>query len=300
MRNYTALITFLLLGLRLEGFSQLVADRQWYPYIDESVHREVSLSYDDLVAKQRPESPWTVIPSFGWTFFNKGRDSWTRETIDVFYQPQKDRLYGASVDAMQRSSNGSDVRYSLNAAWYRSKRLELHGEVTYTPSADFLADVTYAAGLQYSLNPTLTLLLDVKRLEYRSNSSRPDYSITQIVAGVSYWFSENSYVRLRHTHGWVHGEADFDYYSASIHFDDLPKNSQLAVSVGYGTDPELDSTSTGAILTDAYFCSIYYKRKLKRNLSMYVGLEYVYRMQADSSGELYQSITPTIGISWKF
>ena len=146
----------------------------------------------------------------------------------------------------------------------------------------------------------MTLLLDVERLNFDSNINSSEYDITQIKPGVSIWFTEKSFVTLRYTHGWLHDETDYDYYSAALNFGDMPCDGRLTLGFAYGTDPELEFGAIGATLTDAYICSVFYKQPIKPDLSIYAGLEYVYRMRPDSNGELYQSMAPTVGLVWKF
>jgi hypothetical protein len=81
---------------------------------------------------------------------------------------------------------------------------------------------------------------------------------------------------------------------------DMPCNGQLTLGFAYGTDPDLDLGSGVTALSDAYLFSIFYKQPINPDLSIFAGLEYVYRMRSDTNGELYQKLTPTIGLSWKF
>lgn len=286
--NSTGYLIFsVLCSLEMSSFAQSVFNA---PHEKDAQH-----AVEEVISK-----PWTVVPSYSYSFFNKGRDSWQRESLDIYYQVNKQLLLGTSVDFHQRPPNSDDFTYSFNASWYPRRHLEVHGEVSVTPDAHFLANERYALGLEYTLNPKVTLLFDVERLEFDSSSTRPDFQITQIKPGVSYWLTDKTALTLRYTHGWLHNESDYDYYSASVKFVDLPRDAQLTVGVAYGTDPDLDFGTIGATLSDAYTCSVFYKQPLKPDLSIYAGVEYVYRMRADTNGELYQRITPTIGLSWKF
>ncbi len=249
-----------------------------------------------------PAYQWTLVPAYSWSFFNKGRDSWQKESLDLYYYLEKEKLLlGTSVDMMHRPPNGDDTMYGFNAAWYALDNLELHGEVSLTQDADFLPSERYSLGLQYRLNPKLGFLLDVEQLNFGSYAPAwEDDGITQIKPGFSYWFTENTFATFRYTHGWVHDQADFDCYSAAVVFGDLPRDGQLSIGISYGTDPDLDFGTTGTALSDAYTFNIFYKEPIKPNLTLFAGLEYVYRFQTNNNRELYQMWTPTIGLSWKF
>ena len=287
MNSPTSLVILVLFCLRTDHFGQ-------------SVFNTPNEKGAEYLVGEKSFKPWTIVPSFSYSFFNKGRDSWQRESLDIYYLADNSLLLGGSVDFQQRPPNEDDFTYSFNSSWYPRKNLELHAEISITPDAHFLANERYSVGAQYTLNSKATLLFDVERLDFDSNSTRGQFHITQIRPGVSYWLNEKSEITLRYTHGWLHNESDYDYYSASVKFIDLPRDAQLTVGVAYGTDPDLDFGTMGAILSDAYTCSVFYKQPIKPDLSVYAGVEYVYRMRADTNGELYQRITPTIGLSWKF
>lgn len=266
----------------------------------EIENSELAGSHAKEVIQPKPLRPWTIVPSFSYSFFNKGREDWQRETVDIFYQPDKYLLLGGSVDFVQRPPNDNDIMYSFNASWYPIKELEVHGEVSYTPNANFLPNNIYSAGFQYMLNPKVTLLLDVDQLYFDPQYGTTKYDITQVKPGISYWFTEETFITLRYAHGWVHDEVDYDYYSAAVNFGDLPRDGQLTVGFAYGTDPELDFGAPGAGLSDAYIATVFYKEPIREDISVFVGLEYVYRLHPFRDEELYQSITPTVGLVWKF
>ena len=252
-------------------------------------------------AASEQDKPWTLVPSFSWSFFNKGRDSWQEESVDLYYYLAAQKLLlGVSVDAMHRPPNGYDIAYGFNASWYSSDELELHGGIEVTPDADFLPSERYSAGLQYRLNQRIGLLFDVEHMEFSSYAPDWDHGITQISPGLSYWFTDKTYVTLRCTHGWIHGEERYDYYSAAVNFGDLPYDAQLTLGLAYGTDPDFEFGTLGTTLSNAYTFSIFYKQPINPDLSIFAGLEYLYRLRPDNDKELYQMWIPTIGLSWKF
>lgn len=252
--------------------------------------------------ESEPAYQWTLVPAYSWSFFNKDRDSWQKESLDLYYYLEDKKLVlGTSVDMMHQPPNGDDIMYGFNAAWYAFDNLELHGEVSLTQDADFLPSERYSFGLQYTLNPKLGFLFDVEQLNFGSYAPAwEDDGITQIKPGISYWFTEKTFATFRYTHGWIHNESDFDCYSATVNFGDLPRDGLLTLGISFGTDPDLDFSTTGTALSDAYTFSIFYKEPIKPNLTIFAGLEYAYRFQPNNDRELYQMWTPTIGLSWKF
>ena len=249
-----------------------------------------------------PEYQWTLVPTYSWSFFNKGRDSWQKEGLDLYYYLEKEKIMlGTSIEMMHRPPNGTDIMYGFNASWYALENLQLNGGVSLTQDAEFLPSERYSLGLQYRLNQQLGFLFDVEQLNFGSYSPAwEDDGITQIKPGISYWFTDNTFINFRYTHGWVHNQSDFDCYSATVNFGDLPRDGQLSIGVSYGTDPDLDFGTTGTTLSDAYTINIFYKEPIKPNLTLFAGFEYVYRFQSNNDRELYQMWIPTIGLSWKF
>lgn len=259
---------------------------------------------DDAYVKDvrdHPDHSWTLVPSFGWSFFNKGRDSWQYEGIELYhYLAEEKLLLDASVEMMQRPPNGSDVVYGFGASWYPNDHLELHGRIQLTDDADFMPSERYGLGMQYRFHPQWELLMDVEHLNFGSYAQNWDDGITQIKPGLTYWFNDKTRITMRYTHGWVHDEVDYDYYSLDLTLGDLPRNAELVLSLAYGTDPDIGFGTGKATLTDAYVIGLMYKQPINPDLTFFVGLEYVYRLRPDNDRELYQMLTPTIGLSWKF
>ncbi|MFC4992618.1 YaiO family outer membrane beta-barrel protein [Rubritalea tangerina] len=312
MQSYYPIVLTAFVGSLTSVFSQVTSEtyveRKSQEYLTNQARKEAVAGTQvdqadtsgKMVLEEKPFRRWTVVPSYSHTFFNKGREDWQRATLDMFYQPRKDLLLGGSVDYLSRPPNDDDVVYSLNASWYPLKKLEVHGEVSYTPDANFMPNNKYTAGFQYIINSQFTALLDVDQLYFDLKNSDEDYDLTQIKPGVVWWFTEESNVTLRYAYGWVHNEVDYDYYSAALNYGELPRDGQLTLGFAYGTDPELDLGAPGALLSDAYIGTLFYREPIKPNLSVFAGVEYVYRLRPNSDEELYQSITPTIGLVWKF
>ena len=290
LNKQTFLIILVMIGLLEDHYGQSPNS----PFPAETINLEQLDS--------KPAYQWTLVPAYSWSFFNKGRDSWQMESIDLYYYlPDEKLLLGGSVDMMHRPPNGNDIMYAFNASWYARNDLEIHGEIALTQDADFLPSERYSLGLQYRLNPKLGFIFDVEQLNFGSYAPAwEDDGITLIKPGISYWFTEKTFATFRYIHGWVNNESDFDCYSAALNFGDLPRDGQLTLGISFGTDPDLDFSTTGTALSDAYTFSIFYKEPIKPNLTIFAGLEYVYRFQPTNNHELYQMWTPTIGLSWKF
>ena len=244
---------------------------------------------------------WTLVTAFSHSFFNRNYDSWHKESVELYYYlPDIKVLLGTSMDFEERSASRSDLVYGFNARWYATKPLQLHSGIKLTDDADFLPGERYTLGMQYRVNPELELLFDVERLEFQDQVAIWDDGITQIKPGFTWWMNEHNRVTLRYIHGWVHDHSDFDYYSAKFHFADLIRDGVLSVGLAYGSDPDFGFGSTATTLTDAYILSVFYTEPIKENLKIIVGIEYVYRLRPDNNRELYQMLTPTIGLSWNF
>jgi hypothetical protein len=80
----------------------------------------------------------------------------------------------------------------------------------------------------------------------------------------------------------------------------LPGGGRLTVGFAYGTDPDLDFGTNETGLSPAYTYSLFYRQPITKDLSVFGGVQYVYRLKQDSNDELYQQLTPTLGLIWTF
>jgi hypothetical protein len=80
----------------------------------------------------------------------------------------------------------------------------------------------------------------------------------------------------------------------------MPYDGRLSVGLAYGTDPDLDFGTGDKSLSNAWIGSIFYQQPVTENFSVIAGLQYVYRLRENNSGQLYQQWSPTIGGIWKF
>lgn len=244
---------------------------------------------------------WTLHTAYSHSFLNKGNGDWSKEVIDVYhFLPNQKLLLGLGVDFEQRSSNRDDIVYGVNAAWYAAEKLEMHAAIELVEDADFLPSESYLIGVKHRYDQRIEAHFELEHLEFSDPVAGWDDGITQIKPGITWWFDDHNRMTLQYTHGWVHGDEDYDYYSAKFHFGDLIRDGTLSVGFAYGTDPDFSFGTGATTLSDAYLVSVFYTEPITKDLTIYGGVEYVYRMRSDTDGELYQMWTPTIGLSWKF
>jgi len=76
---------------------------------------------------------------------------------------------------------------------------------------------------------------------------------------------------------------------------------RAGLAFAYGTDPDAEAGSTSVVtsLSPAYTYSLFYTQPITRDLKAFAGIQYVYRLSS-LGGELYQQLTPTVGLAWKF
>ncbi len=242
---------------------------------------------------------WTVVPSFSYSFFNQGRDSWQEEDIQIFYQVNKQLLLGVEIDLMQRPPSGNDELYSAMASWYPVKYLEVHGKVSFSPNGFFAPNQIYQGGVEYQLLPRIALLFDFQQLNFAPGPLW-ETSISQVKPGVSFWITDKSFVTFRYARGWAYGTQTYNYYAGTLNIGDMPGGGRLTMGFAYGTDPDLDFETMRSSLSNAYIYTLFYTQPLTRDLSIFGGAQYVYRLREKDNSELYQQLTPTLGFAWKF
>lgn len=248
----------------------------------------------EMVRQEDGLRRWTVAPMFSYSAFNKGRESWQEETVDIYYQPTKTFVAGGGIDILHRPPSGTDTFYSAMAAWYPWGFLEVHGEISLCPDADFSPNQIYRGGFQYQAMPRIGLLFDYDQLNFTGGD------ISQIRPGLAYWFTDASYLTLRYARGWAFGDLEYNYYSAALNVGDMPGGGRLTLGFAYGTDPDLDFGTNITSLSNAYIYTVFYNQPVTRDLNIFAGIQYVYRLNEENTAELYQQLTPTIGLVWKF
>lgn len=243
---------------------------------------------------------WIIVPSFSWSFFNKGRESWQEEDLQVMYRFTKTFLLGAEIDLMQRPPAGDDIMYSVFASWYPWKFLEVHSKLSFTPEPDFSPDQIYAGGFEWQVMPRITLLFDYQQMNFSTQGPVGPGSIEQLKPGVTLWYNDDIFLTFRYARGWAFNDFGYDYYSGTLNWGNLPGGGRLTVGFAYGTDPDLDFGTNETGLSPAYTYSLFYRQPITEDLSVFGGVQYVYRLREGGREELYQQLTPTIGLIWKF
>jgi hypothetical protein len=250
------------------------------------------------LAEPQPEEHvrrWVVVPSYSYVFFDNGRPSWQEGNIQLLYQLNRKLMLEGEIDIMRRPPPGTDTYYSALASYFPTKHLELHGKITISPDPIFAAKQIRAGGLEYQIVPRLGLLLDYQRYNFIQGS------IDQIKPGLTIGITDGTSITLRYVRGWAFSGLEYNYYSAALNLG-LAGNRRLSPAVAYGTDPNSEIGSGGSPLTSlspAYTYSVFYREPFTRDLSLFIGVQYVDRL-TQSGNPLYRQLTPTIGSAWKF
>lgn len=242
---------------------------------------------------------WTLVPSFNWSFFNKGRDNWYEEDIQLFYQVNKSLLLGGEIDIMTRPPD-TDILYSGMFSWYPWRFLEVHGKGSFANQPKFAPNMIWQGGFEYMLHWRVGVLFDYQFLYFAEGGYVSDNSISQIKPGLSLWITEKTFLTLRYARGWAYGTQTYNYYAGALNIGDMPGGGRLTLGFAYGTDPDLDYQTDRASLSNAYIYTVFYTQPITRDFSLFGGVQYVYRLKETDNSELYQQLTPTLGAVWKF
>ena len=242
---------------------------------------------------------WVVTPFYDYSFFNKGRESWQEEDVQILYRFNKYFLVGGEIDIMQRPPSGTDIFYSALASWFPWKFLELHGKMSFCPQPNFSPKQIYSGGLEYQVLPRVALLFDYQQLNFASTSYASG-ALEQIKPGVSIWLTDDIFFTFRYARGWAFQQITYNYYSGTLNIGNMPGGGRMTLGFAYGTDPDLDFGTLQTSISNAYIYSFSYTQPVSRNLSIFAGIQYVYRLKQFGNEELYQQLTPTIGCTLKF
>lgn len=242
-----------------------------------------------------PFRHWILIPTYSYSFFNKGRQGWQEEDVQLYYRVNPELTLGGEIDILQRPPSGTDIYYSALASYYLRKWLEVHGKISICPDPTFAATQIYSGGVIYQALPRLGVLLDYQHYNFIQGP------IDQINPGLAYNFTDDTSLTLRYVRGWAFYNLEYNYYAAAFNLG-LPGNRRLSLGFAYGTDPDAEVGANGnnvTSLSPAYTYSVFFTQPITRDLNLIAGIQYIYRLR-ESGGELYQQLTPTAGISWKF
>jgi len=264
------------------------------------LNQQVILDQGLEVREEKPFKRWTIVPLYTFTAFNDGRAGWQQEYIEILYQPLSNLILGTSIDIMQRPPSGTDILYSGLASWYPVKYLELHSKLSFCPDPQFAPNQIYNGGLEYQAAPRLLLLFDYTQFNFSSVAPLGPGSIEQIKPGFSWWFNDDVFFTFRYAQGWAFNDDNYNYYAGTMNFWNMPGGGRLTVGLAYGTDPDLDFGTGDTSLSNAWIGSLFYRQPITESFALVAGLQYVYRLRENNSGQLYQQWAPTIGGVWKF
>ena len=229
---------------------------------------------------------WILTGLFGHSGLSGGRDDWNTGNFELLYRASPRLILGAGLDVRDRGQD-TDTLYSALFSYQVSPALEWHGKLTLAPDPDFSARQKYATGIEWRSQPRLSLLFDVERLNF------PEGPVDQYKPGVTYWFSDRTYLTARYVDGRAFNEEHFDAVSLQLNLG-LSEGRRLTLGVAHGTDPEKDPAVPGVILTTADTYSIYYRTPLQPSLDFIVGVEY------EDRRDIYHRTTATVGFVKRF
>ena len=264
------------------------------------LNQQVILDQAVEVQEEKALKRWTIVPLYTVTGFNDGRAAWQQIYTEILYQPYPNLIIGTAIDILQRPPSGTDILYSALASWYPVKYLELHTKLSFCPDPQFSPNQIYSGGLEYQVAPRLLLLFDYTQYNFSSVDSLGSGSIEQIKPGFSWWFTDDIFFTFRYAQGWAFNEDNYNYYSGTLNFWNMPGGGRLSAGLAYGTDPDLDFGTGEKSLSNAWIGSLFYQQPITDSFALVAGLQYVYRLREDNSGELYQQWSPTIGAVWNF
>jgi YaiO family outer membrane protein len=238
---------------------------------------------------------WALVPTYSYSFFNKGKEGWHQSETQLYYQVNDQWSLGAAVDIRNRPPSGTDTYYSAMASYTPREALELHAKLSLSPDPEFLAEQVYSGGFQYQILPRLGLLLDYEGFNFEQGR------IDQVKPGLTIGLTDQVSLGLKYVHGWAFSDLEYDFYAATLKFK-LPGERLLSLAFAYGTDPNSELGAPGReveSLSPSYTASIFFRQPFGRDFSVFAGFEYVYRLDKDGD-ELYQQFTPSAGLAWKF
>ena len=254
-------------------------------------NKEVITSEEPVESFKR----WLLIPSYSYSFFNEGRQGWMEEDVQLYYRVNKKLTVGGEIDILDRPPSGTNIYYSALASYYLWKYLEVHGKVSICPAPTFAATQVYSAGVIYQAMPRLGLLMDYQRYNFIQGP------LDQLNPGIVFNINDDNSIVLRYVRGWAFYDLEYNYYSAALNLS-LPGKRRLSFAFAYGTDPDAQIGATGnnvTTLSPAYTYSIFFTQPITRDLNLFAGIQYCYRL-TENNNPLYQQLTPTLGCSLRF
>lgn len=229
---------------------------------------------------------WTLSNLFSHSSLSGQRDDWNTNELELLYRANSDLILGGRVDVRNREQ-GTDTLYTALFSYQATPSLEWHGSLRLAPSADFSPLQTYVAGVQWRNSSKTALLFDVERLNF------PEGSINQYKPGLTYWFTDKTYLTGRYTYGRAFNEESYDAGSLRLTIG-LPGDRKLVLGVAHGADPEKDPAVPGVILTTANTYSAYFHLPLSPGLELVLGAEH------EDRRDIYRRNAVTLGFVWRY
>ena len=275
----------------LMGMGRLKAqEREWQQAEEYYDRAQDSLPGSDepRVALEaiRPDEPWRLTSWYTWSSLDHGYGDWHEFTVNLDYQATADTWIGGGATYRDRSGQ-DDILYSLRFSHFVNKSLEIHGEATFTPGADFSPDQSYSAGLDWRAAQPFSLLFDYKRLNYSFGD------IDVYTPGAVLWFDDRDYLTGRYSYGRAFGDTDFHYYSLLLTLG-LPADGDLRIGAAHGADPERAPGVPSTIITKANTFYLYAGWPVTRDTKIFGGIEHELRKG------VYTRDSLNIGFSTRF
>lgn len=233
-----------------------------------------------------PEERWTLAAWYSFSHLTGDRPTWRDTAVDLLYQATPNTWVGGTVVNRHRFGQ-TDNLYSARVSHIPREDLEVHGEVTLTPSADFSATQAYSAGVDWRTSQRLSLLFDYKRLNYFFGN------LDIYTPGATVWFDDRNYLTGRYAYGRAFGDASFHNYSLLLNLG-LPADARLRLGFARGADPERAEGVPATILTTANLYTVYLDWPVSRHTRLFAGAEHEDRQN------IYTRDAATVGFSTRF
>ena len=234
----------------------------------------------------RMATPWSLTALYGHGWLTDGRPDRNDLDLQLLRRVTPELVLGGHFNAQRRPPD-TDALYGASFYWSPLKTLEWHGWFDYAPDPAFRPERAYATGIDWRVVPQLSLLVDFKREEFT------DGKVDQVIPGVTWWISDETWLTVRYASGRAYGERSFDSISAALNAG-LPNGGRLTLAYAHGADPDKDPAVPGVILTDADTYVVFYRHPLRRDVDLLVGVEF------EDRKDLYTRTTGTLGLTWRF
>jgi YaiO family outer membrane protein len=255
--------------------------------MQKGVSRQVSEAAPTLA-----EPRWTFVPMFSYSALSGGRQSWQEYDAQLYYKASAKLTLGGEVDVRSRRPAGTDTLLSALVFYTPWPQLELHGQITLAPEASFSAHQMYLIG--FEAHPILkgpfarvSFPFDYQRWNYT------DGSVDQIKPGITFWFTDDTFLSARIAHGWAYGDTEYTGFGGRFNLG-LPGKRKLMLGYWHGVDPERDISTPKTINLPGDTYSLYLQQPIRRNCDLIVGIEH------ERHPRHYFRTTGALGVVLKF